>query len=235
MLALGAATVALSLASAAPPASAVLLECERGEQPAAEFEARMSTAPGAARMKMRFTLQVSTVARPGYRRVAAPGFGAWTTSEPGITRYVYTRRVEALVGPASYRVVVRFRWLDAADRVIARARRTSRPCRQPDLRPNLTVTDLAVEPTGDPRTRRYIAFVRNTGRGTAEDFEVALAGAQPVAVASLAPGRERSVDVVGPACVPDAIITAMADPADAIEERSETDNELSRTCPAASA
>jgi hypothetical protein len=227
MLALGAAVLAFA---AAQPAHAVMLSCERGEEPAAEFEARMSAVPGTARMQMRVTLQVSTPARPDYRRVAAPSFGVWTTSDPGTTRYVYTRRVEDLVGPARYRVHVRFRWLDAAGDVIARTRRTSRACRQPDLRPNLTVEDLTVERTDDPQTRRYVALVANTGRSAAGPFDVAVADNAAVTVPSLLPGRERTVEIVGPACDPGATVTAAADPAHAVDERSETDNEFVLVC-----
>jgi hypothetical protein len=229
VLLIGTVAAALALAPAGP-ASATLIACEHGAEPAAEFEARMGTVPGAVRMRMRFTLQVLTPARPGYRRVAAPGFGGWTTSDPGTTRYVYTRRVEDLVGPASYRVVVRFRWLDAADEVIARDRAHSRPCRQQDVRPNLTIRDLAIEPGPDAATRRYVARVRNTGRRPAGAFDVAVGELPPVTVPSLGPGRERTVEVTGPACEPGSAITAVADPADLLDERSETDNELTLGC-----
>jgi CARDB len=229
MLLIGTVAAALTLASAGP-SSATLVACERGTEPAAEFEARMGTVPGAERMKMRFTLQALTPARATYRRVAAPGFGSWTISDSGTTRYVYTRRVEDLVGPASYRVVVRFRWLDAADHVIARDRAHSRPCRQPDLRPNLTIRDLAIEPGPDLATRRYVALVRNAGRRPAGAFDLAVGDLPPVAVGALGPGRERTVEVTGPACEPGIEITAVADPADAVEERSEDDNRLTVGC-----
>jgi CARDB protein len=230
LLGLLAALVFAPVASGAGPASAELLACERGAEPAAEFEARMGTVPGAVRMRMRFTLQVMTPGRSSFRRVAAPGFGVWSTSDPGTTRYAYTRRVENLVGPAAYRVVVRFRWLDAADKVIARDREQSRRCRQPDLRPNLALRSLAVEPGADESTRRYVAVVRNTGRRPVGAFEVAVGVLPPVTIPALGPRRERTVEVTGPACEPGAPITAAADPADLVDERSETDNELSVTC-----
>jgi CARDB len=223
VLALAATAIVL-----AGPASTGLLECERGDAPAAEFEARMATLPGAAARQMRFTLQASTPTRPAYRRVAAPGFSSWTTSEPGTTKYVYTRRVENLVGPATYRVVVKFRWLDAFGEPFVRARRVSKVCRQPDNRPNLTVTGLSVEQTADPATRRYVAFVRNTGRRTSEAFELAVGDLAPVIVPPLPPGRDRPVEVIGPACLDE--ITAIADPEDAIDERFETDNDFTAGC-----
>jgi hypothetical protein len=121
---------ALAAPAAAPPASAELLTCDRAAL-AAAFEARMSAAADTARMRMRFTLQARTPGVRGYRRIAAPGFDAWTTSDPGVGRYVFTRRVESLIGPAQYRVRVRFRWLDASGATVARATRVSRSCRIP--------------------------------------------------------------------------------------------------------
>jgi CARDB len=219
--------VALLAALAISPASASLLECERGTKPAAEFEARMNAVPGAARMQMRFTLQASAPGRRAWRRVAAPGFDAWTTADPGTTRYVYTRRVEALLGPAQYRTKVRFRWQDADGRLVARTVRFSRACRVADVRPNLTIRDLSIE-AEKPSRSRYVAVVRNTGRGAAGAFDVQVGSAEPVTVDALAPGRERTVEVVGPPC--DAPVTAIADPTDAVDERSETDNELTVDC-----
>jgi hypothetical protein len=224
----------LSLFATAPaahaggPASAVLLECDRDAR-AAEFQARMQQRPGAARMQMRFALKVDR-GRRGYRRVAAPGFGVWTTADPGVTRYVYTRRVESLLGPARYRVHVRFRWLDAAGHAIGRATSRSRPCRQPDPRPNLTIGALAVEPADGPDRRRYVVLVRNTGRGEAEPFELTVTGAEPVLVEALEGHEERTVELVGPACEPGWKVTATADPLDQLEERSERDNALAITC-----
>ena len=220
--------LAAPAAHAGGPASVALVECDREAQ-AAEFQARMQTVPGAQRMQMRFSLWVEH-RRRGYRRVRASGFGVWTTADPGVTRYVYTRRVEQLLGPARYRVQVRFRWLDAGGRAIARATARSRYCRQPDPRPNLTVRDLWVEPIGDPARRRYVVLVRNTGRREVEPFELEVSGAAAVLVGALEPREERFVELVGPACEPGWKVTATADPLDEIEERSERDNALAITC-----
>src|SRR5919202_1355356 len=87
-------------AAARPHARAVLVGCEHGPTDAdraAVFEAHMRTLPGAARMQMRFALQVRTPDHPMWSRLAAPGFGTWTTSAAGMARYVYTKRVENLV------------------------------------------------------------------------------------------------------------------------------------------
>jgi CARDB protein len=217
-----------SPAQAAGKASVALTACEPSAR-AAEFEAGMDAVKGTARMKMRFTLQVRKAGKLTYKRIAAPGFGTWTVADPGTTSYVFTRRVEALIGPARYRALVKFAWLDSRGRTIHRAQRYSRSCRQPDHRPNLKVKALSLE-----GRRSYVALVANNGLTATGPFELQLAvGDQlldPVTVESLEPGRQRLVTIRGPRCKPGTEMTATADPADLIDERSETDNALTTTC-----
>ena len=223
-----AAGLTLAPAAQAADASAVLLECERGDRPAAEFVASMNASPAATRMQMRFVLQAKRAGRRGYRRVSAPGFGTWATADPGVSRYTYTRRVENLIGPARYRIAVRFRWLDAAGRTVARDKVRSRSCRQPDRRPELDVAELALADT-------YRVLVRNRGRSAAPAFDLELSiDGVPVAavrVAELGSRRERLVEIDGPACGRGDEVTVTADPADAVPERSERNNALALTCP----
>jgi len=215
-------------ARAAVPASVELSACVPRDR-AAEFEAHMDGIKDAARMKMRFTLQARKAGKKAYRRVAAPGFSDWTTADPGTSRYAFTRRVEGLLGPARYRAMVRFKWLDAHGRVIRSARRFSKSCRQPDHRPNLKIKALSHE-----GKRRYVALVVNNGRTASGAFElqVAIAGTvlAPVTVDSLEPHTQRLVTVRGPQCDAGAALTATADPPDLVDERSETDNVFSATC-----
>jgi hypothetical protein len=112
-------------AQAAAPASVELTACIPRDR-AAEFEARMGQVDDAAKLKMRFTLQARKPGKKAYRRVAAPGFSGWTTVDPGTSRYVFTRRVEGLVGPARYRAMVRFKWIDARGKTILSARKFSK-------------------------------------------------------------------------------------------------------------
>src|SRR4051794_27476850 len=233
--------LAAPAAGAAVPrsaAKAVLGACERGDDEldrAAVFEGQMRTLPGAARMQMRFTLQARTPESPRWSAVAAPGFGTWASSAPGTARYVYTKRVEALLAPATYRVQLRFRWLTAGGRVLAATRRSSRACNQPDPRPNLVVTSLAIEPAAKAGRSRYVALVRNTGRSAAgaSSVRVALGGtALPfAAVAPLAPGGSVLVAVEGPACTEAAPVDADADAGEAVDESDEADNRFTRLCP----
>jgi hypothetical protein len=215
-------------AQAATNAGVSLTACAPRER-AAEFEARMAAVAGADRMKMRFTLQVRKSGKRVFKRIAAPGFNSWTTAAPGTRRYVFTRRVEALIGPASYRAMVRFRWLDADGATLATAQAYSRACRQPDHRPNLTVRALSVE-----GGRSYLALVANTGRSASGpfDLEVELPDRVlgPVSLESLDAREERLVRIRGPRCEAGTSITAGADRLDLVDERSETDNALTATC-----
>jgi CARDB len=215
-------------AQASQSASVALTACAPDER-AAEFEARMAAIEGAARMKMRFTLQVRKPGKSGFRRVAAPGFDVWSTAGAGKRRYVFTRRVEALIGPASYRAIVRFRWVDVHGKTITNARAHSRACRQPDHRANLTVRALSVE-----GARRYVALVANTGRSASGPFDLQVELPDetlgPVTVDGLDPREQRLVRFRGPRCKTGTSITATADPVDVLDERSETDNALTVTC-----
>jgi hypothetical protein len=215
-------------AQAAAPASVALTACVPADR-AAEFEARMGKVEDGVKLKMRFTLQARKAGKKAYRRVAAPGFSGWTTADPGTSRYVFTRRVEGLIGPARYRAMVRFKWLDARGKTILSARRYSKVCRQPDHRPNLKVKALSHE-----GKHRYVALVANTGRTATGAFElqVAIAGTRldPVSVDSLEPHTQRLVTVRGPRCLAGSALTAAADPLDLVDERNEADNVFSATC-----
>jgi len=218
-------------------AKAVLAGCERGQDEldgAAVFEGRMRTLPGASRLQMRFSLQVRSPESSRWSAVAAPGFGTWVGSAPGTSRYIYTKRVENLLAPASYRVLLRFRWLTPEGRILARAKAYSRACRQPDPRPDLVVSALSVQPGPAAGRARYLAFVRNRGRSkaSASMLRVALDGkALPLApVAALAPGEGVVVTVEGPACAEGTLLDLDADAAEAVDE-SDEDNRFTRLCP----
>ena len=72
----------------------------------------------------------------------------------------------ACARPARYRARVRFRWHDASGRVQRRTQSvTTRTCRQPDPRPDLTRGRADGGPAASaPITATYLLDVRNTGR-----------------------------------------------------------------------
>ena len=188
----------------------------------------MGEVEGAARLKMRFTLQVRKAGQRTFHRVDAPGFRTWTTANPGVARWVYSRRVEALLGPARYRAMVRFQWLDSEGAVIARAKRYSRACRQPDHRPNLKLKALSRE-----GKRRYAALVVNNGRTATGPFDLQLAVGDltlaPVAAAAWSP-RAAAGHPARPALRAGTAITATADPLGLVDERNEADNAFTIPC-----
>jgi CARDB len=231
LVTVAAALALLAFAPAAGAAEAVLTGCERAtvdSDGAADFEARMDRVSGTARMQVRFRLQARNSKRR-WARVPAPGFDEWVTSDPGVARYVYGKRVEGLIAPGAYRVQVRFRWLDAEGHTIESERDNSGVCRQPDPRPNLTLIGLRTTRTG------YLAQVANSGRSPAVDFTLALTvGGQPagtVAVTGVPAHQSRFIPIPGPACAPGGEVVVEADSGQAVAESAEDDNVLARTCP----
>jgi hypothetical protein len=213
-------------ASASGPAQLRLLACDPGE---AAFEGDMRAIPRASRMQMRFTLLARTGAA-GWRRVSAPRLDSWVTSDPGRMRYVYDKHVDGLVAPGSYRMRVRFRWIDAAGEVVARTRRLSRVCRQRDPRPDLRVSALRALDTGG-----YEATIRNAGRTAASAFDVTLTvpGSAPVTerTGPLAPGERSTVVFDAPPCEPGSTVRLVVDAADEVDEAAEADDTVAVACP----
>ena len=228
--------LALLHPAGASAASVKLLDCTTALEAAdrsATFEARMRAVPGTAQMQLKFTLQAREPAEE-WRRVAGPRLDRWIASDPGVRRYTFAKRVENLPAPAAYRVVVRFRWLGADGEILLRARETSATCRQPDLRPDLVVERVELQPAADPGSRRYVVPVRNDGRTAAGPFTVTLqsgdAVREDVTVDGLAPGERRVVVFEAPHCG-GAPLVVTVDAAQAVDERDEADNVLQAACP----
>jgi hypothetical protein len=203
----------------------------------ASFEGRMKVRHHARRMQMRFTLQTRSADRPHWHRLSAAGFGKWLTSDPGIGRYVYTKRVIELEAPASYRTVVKFRWLGADGDRVASAKATSAVCRQRDYRPNLKPLGVEAKPGADSSHARYLVPVVNRGRSPAGAFDVVVSvdgtTLTPAQAPELEPGERALVEVPGPPCQTGQVLTVDVDPTGAVDERNEGDNQLSVPCPGA--
>jgi hypothetical protein len=224
------AAVALATAPPAHAAThmgqAILLRCDSG---VATFQGRVMALKRATKAQMRFTLQARTPEEPTWRVVATPGFGAWLTSPKGAGRYVYDKTVQQLLAPAEYRAVIRFRWRDAHGRVLRSESATTKICHQPDPRPDLQIVALK---TG----ARYVAVIRNSGRGDAGPFSVAFTrngeSLGLVAIADgLKPGAQTSAVLsTAPACAAGELIAAQVDPLDEVDEADEDGNVLSQTC-----
>jgi hypothetical protein len=209
-------------AATGAPAQVRLSACATGE---ATFQGDMRAVRGALRLQMRFTLQMRENAGEPWARVVASRLDTWVSSAPGKLRYVYDKRVEGLVGPGEYRVRVRFRWLDAAGAVVARAQRVSRTCRQRDPRPNLQLQGF------DYADGAFLVTVRNVGRTAAEPFDVSLQGALVERTTTLAPGARTTLRFEAPPCSPGSSVKIVIDAADDVDETPDSDHALDMICP----
>ena len=90
----------------------------------------MTAMPGSVRMAMQIEIQVQLSAEEPFHTINAPGLGVWRGSDPGVKNYKYVRQVTNLAPPASYRALVRFRWLNAHSRLIKGAQRRTPRCVQ---------------------------------------------------------------------------------------------------------
>lgn len=250
----GSIVVALSLAaattaSAGSAASHVSLDqfvCQPALEPAQReisIQAVMHPVAGTKRIAMRFELLKRTRPRGPVTEVNGRGLGNWTTpSKPTLgQRAKDTWRVDhpviGLAAPAFYRLRVTFRWTGSLGKVLAMVQRDSRTCAQPDLRPDLLVQSITVEPVPNkPARDEYIALIRNRGASAAGPFDVLFApgGANSVqtrSVALLGAHSRRAVAFTGPACTAASAPTVTVDPNDQVDDLDRANNSLTATCP----
>ncbi len=231
------APAAPALAAEPPALGAKVAACDTGLAPesrTAEFSGSMPGADGADVLTMRFTLEQRKGAG-AWKPLAAPSFGRWERSAHGAGGFVYAKRVERLLNATTYRVRVQFRWLDEAGEVLKSATRRSPVCKQPDLRPDLTVAAVTTERLGGDQAR-YVVQLRNSGLGalvgsTGVGLVVnggALA-AQPLA--GLPAAAVTKVVFEGPVCAPGSTLVATVDGDRAVAEPVEGDNALRVPCP----
>jgi hypothetical protein len=242
-LALLAALTALAApaaASAAPTSSTdagidACVAAGSGTPGSVQFRSRMSALPRTQLMWVRFDLQARMPGETRYRTVSTKDNG-WIKSNAGVDEFIWHKLFQGLSAPGDYRARVRFRWLDAGGKVVDSASRRTAVCSQPDMRPNLELTSLTAESTGDAGQLRYVLGLRNTGKGDAAAFDISFSvGGEPrplVSFGGLPAGRSQTVAFAGDRCRPGEAVRLEVDPADRIAEVDEADNVLSTTCPA---
>lgn len=99
----------------------------------ATFVAQMVATAPTQKMGMKINLEERLRGDGEFHVVAAPGFGVWRASEPGVKIYKYVKQVTNLTAPVVYRVAVKFRWVGDKGKVIKRADVHSSRCFQPAL------------------------------------------------------------------------------------------------------
>ncbi len=220
------------------PHSARLVACQRSADPVARLltvRAGLRAVPRARRLGLRFDLY-SRSGADGFHRVTGDGLSTWSYSDRGVGGYLVRKTVNNLPTPATYRMVVGFRWLDARGRVRRVAQKITAPCVQGDLRPDLAVLGVAVRAGEHLGVFRYVAVVRNLGRGRSSATTISLeAGGAALAtkrLGALGPGQQDVVRFTGPACDPAAPPRVVADPSGLIADPNRANNALAATCPA---
>jgi hypothetical protein len=121
--------------------SATLEECVTSlaqDERAATFAGEMAAIPGTVRMAMRIDVQEQAPEDFAFHTVSAPGLGVWRSSDAKVKIYKYLKEVTNLSAPATYRALVRFRWLGQHGRLLKRAERVTARCMQPTPPPVAT-------------------------------------------------------------------------------------------------
>jgi hypothetical protein len=239
----------LALGGAVPTASAITTAldkltlsarataCTTGEQDtsrAAAFTGSMPAVAGTRRMQMRFVLVQRLGEKGPFARVDVPGWGGWEKSDPGRPGFVFTKRVDSLAAPASYRAQITFRWLGRKGHALRTTVRTTPACVQPDPRPDLVLGGLDIAPKGADQAV-YTLAVSNDGRSAADAFTVTItvdgAVQPPLTLGPLAAGERRQGTIVGAGCAAGSMVTVTVDSGDAVDESAEDDDIVQRPCP----
>lgn len=213
------ALAAPAAAQAQPPAlQARLTACETGPglvDRSASFTGSMPAVAGTRRMAMRFDLLQRAAGSRAFVPVAVPGLGVWQRSLIGKPGFVFTQHVRELAAPAAYQAVVRFRWYGRGGGVLRVARRETRVCRQPEMRPDLRAGRLDATDGPLPGSATYRLVVRNDGRSAAGAFDVALSvndAPQPIQrLGGLGSHALEVVSFVAPRCAPGSVVRFVLD------------------------
>lgn len=247
----GAALLALPSSAAAAPSVARVLKknvvqgalagCKTGSLArTAVFRGSMPAGrDSGGRMEMRFDLFARLGRDGAWLPVDVDGFSEWDTSDAGVSGFIIKKRVNGLLGGYSYRAVVRFRWRNAAGRLVRSARKVTASCSQPDTSPDLVIGEPSIVPGPSADVVVYRAIVKNTGPGSSNPFDVVLAVngvAQPAQrLGPLGSKQTAQVSFHAPRCEAGTIVRFTVDAKAEITELSETNNALERRCAPAKA
>lgn len=235
------AAAAPAATAAVPTAKAGLARCHlAGLQPRryAVFTGVMSALRSGNRMEMRFDLFRRAAGEDAFTRVSAPGLGVWNRADAGVPSYRFRQRVTNLAAGASYRARVSFRWSGPVGKRRVTLRKLTAACTQPDQRPDLRVVPVSTVGV-DHLQADYTVAVRNSGRGDAGSFDVALSvdgvSLPTITANGLAAKGRRQLTFRGPRCAAGGRVEAVVDPDDRVQEGDESDNGAALACPARAA
>ncbi len=176
------ATAALALGSTVPSdrttlTSAACKHALDSSRRTVSITAVMRPLPGTGRLAMRFQLfglndgQVITV--------HGGDLGTWLAPHPATLGqlpndvWIVHHPVSGVPVPGLYHFRVTFRWVGSDGQTLGTTVRTGPDCWQPDMRPELNVDSVSVQPvSGNPAEDTYSAEVSNLGLTTASAVEV---------------------------------------------------------------
>jgi hypothetical protein len=174
--------------------------------------------------------------------VHGAGLNSWLTRQSGRVpadswRVIHT--VSDLSAPAAYQFSVAFRWIGSSGQVIAHTVRLSPICRQPELRPDLEVRAIVVQPDqANTQDDLYRTKIHDSGATGAGPFEVQLAAQGTVLstrrVYRIRAHRSAWVSLTGPLCDSAQPPTVTVDPRHRVDVYSRSEGSLAASCPAAS-
>jgi hypothetical protein len=240
VVAVGAATVD----AATPHARLRGFVCQHALDPPARaisITSVMTPLTGTNKMQVRVLVLTRTKAAGPYSMVSGGDLGTWITpANPTLGQrhgdvWILRKQVVDLAAPAAYRFRVFFRWIGAHGRLLGTAERESPICSQPELRPDLLVQSLAVQPVaGHPRLNRYVATIRNAGATAAGPFEVLFTpgtlAVKTKDVTGLAPHARLQESFLGPACSSASATTVTVDPNDQVDDFNRANNSMTAVC-----
>jgi hypothetical protein len=250
-----AALVVLSSAAATAAASAPRIQlrqfsCEQAVSPIARtisVWSWMRPVPGTRKLEARWVLLSRPTTGGTFTVVPGTGLGTWvsptnrTLGQRSGDVWKLHKSVSDLSAPAVYKLRGTFRWLGTGGRVLATMKRSTHKCAQPELRPDLLVRSIAVQPIPRrPAFNRYVATIANAGKSAAGPFEVQFSpgGGLSDTIRSetgLAAHHQLQETFVGPACTTTSPVTVTVDPTGAVDDFNRSNNQLTAVCPAPTA
>jgi len=222
--------------------------CQRSVNPVGRgvaVSAVMRPVKGTRKMALRVELLMRTKAGGPWTRVPGGDLGAWLTpSNPTLGQrpgdiWILKKSVNQLAAPAAYRYRVSFRWTGTRNRTLGTAVRTSATCNQPELRPDLLVKTIDVQPvSGHPKVNLYIATIDNRGTSAARRFRVQFTPGNGSAskykgIKVLASHTTATVAFEGPACSTSAASTITVDPDGVVNDYNRDNNTMTAVCSSA--
>jgi hypothetical protein len=235
-----AATGPSGATGAGAPLTATLTACHDDALAAnryAVFASQMVAAavPGTLTMAVEFNLEERSGVAPAFSPVDATGFDTWVVSQPHVGIFAYDHEVTALPAPASFRVLVRARWIGRHRRILRQTASLTPVCMEQLLAPDLAIGRIVRTPGTTPGTAQYSVEVHNLGNADAGAFQVTLEVGATVlpasTVPSLAAGATVQATFSGPSCPSGSTLTAAADPTGQVPEPADSRRTRTLTCP----